>query len=174
MKELGSKYADCIMYSENMEFPKNRPIPWIANFNDRKDVGNFYSIHWNMPKSEEEVQADAASVGHPPHMHKENELMFLIGMDPYNPYDLGAEVELCIGETMEKHIITRTCCVKIPANTPHGFYRITKCTRPWMFMQVQEANPRTEKFLWEYLTLEEIAAIPERLKPLWVDTGYDN
>jgi hypothetical protein len=44
-------------------------------------------------------------------MHKENELMYLIGMNPDDPYDLGAEVEICIGKDMKKHTITRSCCI---------------------------------------------------------------
>ena len=79
------------MYSENMVFPRNRPIPWIASFSDRNDMGNFYSVHCNMPISDEEVKAASSSVGHPPHLHKENEIMFLIGMNLSDPYELGAE-----------------------------------------------------------------------------------
>jgi hypothetical protein len=43
-----------------------------------------------------------------------------------------------------------------------------------MFVQVQEANPRTEKFLWEYLTPEQKASIPERAMQFWKDVGYDD
>ena len=160
-----------VTLSENMEFPANRPIPWIANLSD-DCLKNYYSIHWNMPQPYDPKVRE--SVGHPPHMHKENELMYLISMNPEDPYDLGAEVEICIGADMKKYTITRSCCICIPANTPHGFYRIIKADRPWMFVQVQEANPRTEKFLWEYLTPEQKASIPERLMAFWKDTGYDD
>ena len=159
-----------VTLSENMTFPANRPIPWIANLSEA-GLNNFYSIHWNMPKPFDPAAAN--EVGHPPHMHKENELMFLIGMDPEDPNALGAEVEICIGAEMKKYTITRSGCIFIPANTPHGFYRVVRAEKPWMFVQVQEANPRTEKFLWEYLTPEQIASIPERAMQLWVDTGYD-
>jgi 8-oxo-dGTP pyrophosphatase MutT (NUDIX family) len=88
--------------------------------------------------------------------------------------ELGAEVEMCFGPEMEKHILTRSCCLRIPGGLPHGFYHINSCTRPWLFIEVQEANPKTEKFLWEYLTPEELASIPEdRMKNLWVDVGFD-
>jgi len=171
-----SKNSDCIIYSENMEYPAGRPIPWVAKLDDLPVFDCSYSIHWNMPFDESERQAPPEGqrvVGHPPHMHKENEIMFLFGNNPDDPYDLGAEVEICIGEEMEKFVINRSCCIRIPGGTPHGFYNITKCTRPWMFVQVQEANPRTEKFLWEYLTPEEKASIPDRLMAFWVDVGYD-
>ena len=37
-----------VTLSENMSFPANRPIPWIANLSDGS-LKNYYSIHWNMP-----------------------------------------------------------------------------------------------------------------------------
>ena len=95
-----------------------------------------------------------------------------IGMDPENPDDLGAEVQMCIGEDMEKHIFTKSCTVIIPGGTPHGNFRIIESKKPWMFVQVQEAAERTEKFLWDYLTPEQIEAIPN--KDFWKDTGYDD
>ena len=57
---------------------------------------------------------------------------------------------------------------------PHGFYHVNRCTRPWLFVEVQEANPKTEKFLWEYLTEAEKASIPaEQMRNLWLDVGFD-
>ena len=41
-------------------------------------------------------------------------------------------------------------------------------------MEVQEANPKTEKFLWEYLTPEEKASIPEAVMSFWQDVGFDD
>ncbi|MBR2328377.1 MAG: hypothetical protein IKA58_00645 [Clostridia bacterium] len=174
-----SKYSDCIIYSEDMEYPAGRPIPWVAKLDNKPVFECSYAIHWNMPFDEEEKKAQEIPgqrvVGHPPHMHKENEIIFLIGNDPDDPFDLGAEVEMCIGPEMEKFTITRSCCIRIPGGTPHGFYNIRRCSRPWLFVEVQEANPKTEKFRWEYLTPEEKASIPERLmKEFWLDVGYDD
>ncbi len=159
-----------VINSEDVPQQDFREIPWICKFDgDKYGTNNFYSVHWNMPQERVEV---TDNVGHPPHMHKENEIMMLIGMDPENPDDLGAEVQMCIGEDMEKHIFTKSCTVIIPGGTPHGNFRIVESKRPWMFVQVQEAVPRTEKFLWDYLTPEQIEAIPN--KDFWKDTGYED
>ncbi len=171
------KYDSCIVYPDEMEYPKHRPpVPWLAKLID-PNLGCCYSIHWNMPFDESEKPKAAPGqryVGHPPHMHKENELLFLLSGDPNDLQDLGAEVEMCFGPEMEKHVITRSCCLRIPGGLPHGFYHVNSCTRPWLLVEIQEANPKTEKFLWEYLTKEELASIPEdRMKYLWVDTGFD-
>ena len=47
-----SQYSDCIIYSENMEYPANRPIPWVAKLDDLPVFRCSYSIHWNMPFDE--------------------------------------------------------------------------------------------------------------------------
>ncbi len=171
-----SDYSDCIIYSENQEFMPGNTVKWISNIDNRPGFEGNYSMHWHMPFDETQVPAPPAGqrvVGHPPHMHKENELMFLFGSNPEDPYDLGAEVEICLGPEMQKFTITRSCCIRIPGGTPHGFFNINRCWKPWIFVQVQEGNPKTEKFLWEYLTQAEIDSIPERLRPLWVDVGFD-
>ena len=169
-----SDYSDCIIYSENMEYPAARPIPWVAKLDDLPVFQCSYSIHWNMPFSEPPAPPPPGQrvVGHPPHLHKENEIMFLIGGNPEDPFDLGAEVEICIGPEMQRFVINRSCCIRIPGGTPHGFYNIKSCERPWLFVEVQEGNPKTEKFLWEYLTPEEKASIPDRLMQFWKDVGF--
>ena len=168
---------DYIFYSEEMTFPPERPIPWVAKLNGISGFKCSYSLHWNMPFDERmqpAVPEGQRIVGHPPHKHKENEILFLFGSDPDDPWDLGATVEMCIGPDMERFVIERSCCLSIPADTPHGFYHISRCTRPWMFVEVHEGSEKTEKFLWDYLTPEEIASIPENMMKMWVDTGYDD
>ena len=96
----------------------------------------------------------------------------LIGGDPDDPYDLGATVEFCIGKDMKKYTFTRSVTIMIPGGTPHGYYKIVDCRRPFMFVQIQEAPVRTEKFLWEYLTQEQIDSIEH--KDHWKDTGFDD
>ena len=171
------KYSDCLIYTGDQEFPPSRSARWMANLTDQPVFRSCYTVHWHMPFD----PADAPKappgqrvVGHPPHIHKENEIMFMLSSDPENTDDLGAEVEICLGPEMEKYTITRSCCLRIPAGLPHGFCVIKACTRPFLMVSVQEANPRTEKFLWEYLTQEEIDSIPEHLRPLWVDVGFDD
>src|SRR3972149_9642985 len=46
---------------------------------------------------------------HSPHVHKDAEMLVMLGTDPKEPWDLGAEVHLCLGQEMEKHVITESC-----------------------------------------------------------------
>ncbi len=159
-----------IIYAEDLHVDDPRNLPWMAQLmGDTPPTKSFYSIHWVLP---DDRLFDPKRVGHPPHIHKETEIMFLLGTDPDNHLDLGAEVEFSFGDKMEKHVITKTCSIIIPGGTPHGFYRVKKTTRPWVFIQAQEAVPRTEKFLWDYLTQEQIDNLA--FKEKWVDTGFDD
>jgi len=165
-----------ITYAENVPQQDFREIPWQINMNGTQSgMGCYYCAHWNFPKKAPEggqIEAKPKSVGHPPHVHKENEVIMLIGMDPENPYDLGATVEMCIGEDMKKYTFTRSVTIMIPGGTPHGAYRTVECKRPFYFVSCQEAASRTEKFLWEYLTQEEIDSIEHMEK--WKDVGFDD
>ena len=165
-----------ITYAEDVPQQDFRPIPWQIRVDGcESGMQCFYSAHWCYPRKEEPGKADApkpSKVGHPPHLHKENEIMMLIGGDPDDPYDLGATVEFCIGKDMKKYTFTRSVTVMIPGGTPHGYYKIVDCRRPFMFVQIQEAPVRTEKFLWEYLTQEQIDSIEH--KDHWKDTGFDD
>jgi hypothetical protein len=81
---------------------------------------------------------------HGPHTHKDPELIVMLGTDPDDPWDLGAEIELCMGPEMESHIITKSTSVFIPANFLHCpiYYRNVK--RPVIFIQNQYASKLTE------------------------------
>ena len=114
-----------ITYSETVPKPDSRNVPWIAYMKD-EGLNCFYSLHWNMEK-EATPNSGKRVVGHPPHKHKETEMIFLIGMDPNDPFELGAEVKLSIGDDMKEYAITRSCAIRIPPETPHGFYSITFC-----------------------------------------------
>jgi hypothetical protein len=83
-------------------------------------------------------------VGHGPHTHDDPEVLVALGMDLDNPKDLGGEIELYMGEDMEKHLITESTLVYIPANFVHCPFRVTKVTRPFIFIQCQYAPKLTE------------------------------
>ena len=165
--------AVTVVLAEDVPKQDFRDIPWqIKADNGAYGLGNFISAHWCFPKPPAPAnEPPKKKVGHPPHMHKETEVIMLIGMDPEDPYDLGATVEFSFGKDMQQHTFTRSCTIIIPGGTPHGAYRVTECRRPFMFVQIQEAANRTEKFLWEYLSKEEIESIehPE----MWKDAGFN-
>lgn len=71
-----------------------------------------------------------------PHAHDFTELLFFIGGDPTDIRELGAEVEIILGEEQEKHVITTAGVVSIPAGLTHCPIAIRNVTRPIVFLEV--------------------------------------
>jgi hypothetical protein len=102
-------------------------------------------------------------IGHGPHTHKDPEILVALGTDPENPRDLGAEIELCMGPEMEKHVITESTLVYIPANFVHCPFRVTRVDRPFIFIQSQYAPKLTET------SLKKLVKESERDKMIFLD-----
>ena len=72
--------------------------------------------------------------GSPPeeHTHDFDEYLGFLGTNPDDPYDLGGEVELWLGG--EKHILTESCAVFVPAGLAHAPIYFRRVDRPiWYF-----------------------------------------
>ena len=101
--------------------------------------------------------------GHGPHTHKTPEVLVALGTDIDHPKELNAEIELCMGPEMEKHIITTSTLVYIPANFIHCPFRVLKVTRPFMFIQAQYSGKLTET------SLKKLVAEELRDKMIFID-----
>jgi len=71
-----------------------------------------------------------------PHSHDFHELLCFIGGNPEDINDLGAEVRICLGDEQEEHVITSAAIVSIPPGLKHCPLRVTKLTRPFVFLEV--------------------------------------
>ncbi|MBN1189172.1 MAG: hypothetical protein JXA46_05410 [Dehalococcoidales bacterium] len=71
-----------------------------------------------------------------PHTHDYNQLMFWFGGDTSDMGELGAEVELCLGPEPEKHMITSSTAVYVPAGFPHFPANIIRMDKRFIFMTV--------------------------------------
>ena len=163
MQSTGHKY-DKYIVDITTQYP-GYPQPsghgaWIAQMNNESFPGcNEYLPHWIVPECIEQTIKNDRGVGHPPHVHKEREMISLIGTDPNHPEDLGGSVTMSFGEEMEEHIIDRTCCLNIPGGLVHGFYRVLSCERPFIFFRVHQALQRTHFTRKDLMTQEQIDAI---------------
>jgi hypothetical protein len=93
--------------------------------------GAFYmECVWVMPRPAGTMPggATARRVGTESHAHDYDEVIAFIGTDNNDPYDLGAEVELWLGD--EKHIITKSSLVFVPAGLKHCPLTFLKVDRP--------------------------------------------
>jgi hypothetical protein len=103
-----------------------------------------------------------------PHMHKQPEVIYLLGSDPKNPFNLGARIEMHIGPELETHVITKSCLIFIPANLVHGWWVVHEVTRPFIVFDINQSPTHTEK------ALRELAPVELRKNMLFIDQGYVN
>ena len=72
-------------------------------------------------------------LGDPPHKHDCDELLFFIASEGTDSPDLGGEVEFALGDDWEKHTITTSCIVSLPAGVQHCPVYVKKVTKPFYF-----------------------------------------
>jgi len=92
---------------------------------------------------------------HGPHLHDADELLVILGTDTDHPRELGCEVEICMGEEMERHIVRESTLVYIPAGLPHGPIKFRNLKRPFIFIQDQRSLKLTEKPLKSMVSAQE-------------------
>ena len=164
-----TKYDKYFIEYDPSRWPNERR-PVMSRMEDSVARGShFYLVHWVLPGFESPLGTHKYA-GHPPHIHKDAELLFHIGTDPQNPMDLGAEVEMYLGPEMERHVFNRTTCVWIPPNFIHSPWRPIKTTRPWIFIEVNQGPRHTEKSYRQLLPRE---AREKTDWSRWKDEGYE-
>ena len=91
-------------------------------FEGDRDFGTNLSITY-LPITEPEVLEES------PHSHDFDMYYTFIGLHANCLEDLGAEIEMSLGEEREKHVISNPTVVTVPAGVyhcPHNFARIGK------------------------------------------------
>lgn len=78
-------------------------------------------------------------------VHDFDQCLLCIGANPNEMSDFDAEVELCLGEEREKHIINSPTVVHIPAGLVHCPLNIVKVNKPILFMDISIAGRYTKK-----------------------------
>ncbi len=82
-----------------------------------------------------------------PHLHDFDQVMVWLGGDTNDMGELGAEVELCLGEEGEKHMITTSTAVAVPRRLPHFPANIVRMDKRFIFLTVSCAKQYKEKTL---------------------------
>jgi hypothetical protein len=165
------KYDKYVIEYDPRWFPNERR-PIISHMDDNIAKGSyFYLMHWVMPGFGSNMNLGTFKfAGHPPHIHKDAELLFHIGGNPEDPMDLGAEVIMYLGPELEEHHITRTCCIWIPPNFIHSPWLPVRVDRPFLFIEVNQGPVHTEKSYRQLLPKEA----RERIDwSMWPDDNYE-
>ena len=72
-----------------------------------------------------------------PHVHPKPEILFFIGTNTDDLTDLGAEVEISIGDEKEKHVFNKTTAVVLPGGVSHCPLTITNVDRPFYLTDIR-------------------------------------
>jgi hypothetical protein len=120
-------------YVVTLDFKDNRPgfYRQVASVSGREFGIDFtveYGAYWAAGNMGE---APAA-----PHAHDYSQVMLWLGADGNDMGELGAEVELSLGEECEKHMITSSTAVAVPKGLPHYPASITRMDRRFVYLEM--------------------------------------
>jgi hypothetical protein len=82
-----------------------------------------------------------------PHVHDFDQIMLWLGTDQNDLSELGAEVEVCLGEEMDTHMITTSTAVAVPKGMPHFPATINWMDKRIIFMTVSLAPSYSEEVI---------------------------
>jgi hypothetical protein len=88
--------------------------------------------------------------------HDFDQILGFFGSDLMRVRDFDAEVELYLGEEQEKHVITKSSYVYLPAGLLHGPLNFKRVGKPVVFLDIS----LTEKYVRK-LKSGEVVEIPE-------------
>jgi hypothetical protein len=165
-----NKYDHLFTSGVDPEIQKHRPYATIGFLDGKTFKGcNVIQVFWVGAKPYGPYGTQTwGEIYHGPHEHKNPSLYMYLGTDPDNPLDLGGEIEICVGPEMEKHILTRSTIVFIPANFPHFPWRILKVTRPFIIIDAIQSITNNEK------ARRDMIPEKDRNGMIFVDTGYQD
>ncbi len=72
----------------------------------------------------------------PAHAHDFGQVLAFMGTDPMNCREFDAEIEVCLGEEPEKHIINVPAVISVAKALHHGPITITKINKPFIFLEI--------------------------------------
>ena len=129
-RELRDCATDMVNEGEaaGSERPANLSEPWaIVRAADVPEAQAYITMSWVYPTDEPQHWVDE-------HVHDYDEELVWTGSDPDAPHDLGAEVTFEIDG--ERHTVTTSGSVYIPAGTRHCPLGFARVDRPFRFMAI--------------------------------------
>jgi hypothetical protein len=103
------------------------------------DVHIKYGAYWTAGRMGKEPYV--------PHVHDFDQVLLFAGSDMDDIGELGAEIEFCIGEEMETHMITTTTAVAIPKGVPHFPATVNILNKRFFFYEISIAAEYKETLI---------------------------
>ncbi len=134
------------------------------------DVHIQYGTYWSAGKMGKEPYG--------PEVHDFDQVLYWLGADTSDLGELGAEVELCLGEELETHMITTSTAVFIPKGVPHLPATVNRVDKRFIFLEVSIApevkttmvptdKRPSEPVGWQSKYRDHISQVPFIRKGAW-------
>ena len=143
---MTAKYANHFVYSytkpkeANSWSPVYRPgdRTKILRLDKRnmKQSKMFVECTWFWPQLTQDRSLEQRSTK--PHLHDYDEVLGIVGTNRDDPHDLGGESEVYIGG--ERHVITKSCLLYLPAGVEHGPFREVNMKNPIFHFESRSLN----------------------------------
>jgi hypothetical protein len=124
--------------SKYEQYIQKNPLGPKLHDEQTADIVSLRGAHWdNLPINLRfEVIDNPFMLIKEPHTHTFHQFLGFIGGDVMNPLDFTAEVDLFLGEELEKQVIDYTCIVHIPPGLVHGPLDFVKIDKPIRFYDI--------------------------------------
>jgi hypothetical protein len=131
----GGKYAGCflpapIMREHNGEIKPGYNYKSVYAHNGELKADFTLGFHY-MTEAYTEVY---------PHTHDGHEILCFFGSNPVNISEFDAEIEIGMGEEVEKYTITSPPAISIPPGVVHGPLTFKRVGKPVFFMETTHIN----------------------------------
>lgn len=110
------------------------------------------------------VKVGTNSRAHDPHTHPHPEILGFFSADPSSPDDLGAEVEMTMGEELERVVMTKSTLLFLPPDTIHCPMIFRNVVKPFIFLATAPVGKLVEKS-YAYLLPEDQRQKPKSKTP---------
>lgn len=110
------------------------------------------------------VKAGINSRMHDPHTHPHSEILGFFSADPNSPDDLGAEVQMAMGEELERVVMTKSTLLFLPPDTIHCPMIFRNVMKPFIFLATAPVGKLVERS-YAYLLPEDQRQKPKSKTP---------
>jgi hypothetical protein len=125
-----TKYGKHILSNAFSVINPNKPVPKLGLMVDSDSWGGIGDVKCNFAFI---CISEPLAMPDPPHSHEFDEFIYFISGDATNIKYLGAEIEISLGQEMEKHVFTTPSVVYIPKGMLHCPLVIKKVDKPFYF-----------------------------------------
>ena len=99
--------------------------------------------------------------------------MIWIGVDTKDMGDLDAEIEVCLGQGMERIMVTTSTAIFVPKGTPHYPATIHKMNKKSLYMEISYTKRYSEKVYAANKNPEIMRHLCQRHLKCWKDLHSD-